>query len=292
MKNSALISVIIPIYNAEKYIQQTIQSVLSQTYNNFELIIVDDGSTDATPALIQEISAHNSKIKLITQKNTGVSVARNTGFTASKGNYIAFLDADDIWLPNFLEITLSKFTADSTLGLVHCDNQVIDANSKLTTTINRGLDNYTIDSLLFAEAGTYIFSINAVLLKRNVIETVGGFDIELSNGADHEFFYRVANCFKIGRVPKVGLLYRIHDNNMHFNIQLLEKDTLLAYKKASEYDFFKSKSFKRQCYSNMYFMLAGSWWKNAGNKSKGLKYLIYSIAIYPQILLKLFKKLT
>lgn len=97
-----MISVIIPLYNGAKFIQRSINSVLNQTYQNFEIVVVNDGSTDHGPQIVAQWQ--HSSIKLISQKNSGVSIARNTGIKAAKGNIIAFLDADDEWLPNHLEV--------------------------------------------------------------------------------------------------------------------------------------------------------------------------------------------
>ncbi|MBI4945010.1 MAG: glycosyltransferase [Bacteroidetes bacterium] len=291
MRDGFLISVIIPAYNAGKYIEETIRSVLKQTHSDLELIVVNDGSTDTTSKLVEAICKNDPRIKLINQNNAGVSVARNTGFAVSKGSYIAYLDSDDIWLPNFLELMLLKFSFDDALGLVHCDNQIIDGDSQKKKEVNRGEEGYILEHLLLGGEGKYIFSISGVLIKREVIESVGGFDPELSNGADHEFYFRIANRYRIGRVPTVALYYRIHSGNMHSNIHLLEKDTLKAYRKADEYKLFKNAFFRRRCYSNMYLILAGSFWKNEGGKIKGGRYILKSILAYPPNILKLLKKL-
>lgn len=94
-------SVVIPLYNKEKYIRNTLKSVLDQTVHNFEIIVVDDGSTDGSLQAANSIA--NEKIKVISQKNAGVAVARNVGVENAKADYIAFLDADDKWQPNYLE---------------------------------------------------------------------------------------------------------------------------------------------------------------------------------------------
>ena len=95
------ISIVIPLYNKEHYIEDTIKSVLAQTYSNWEAIIIDDGSTDASAKIVQSIP--DSRIRLYQQANQGVSKARNHGIELATGDYIAFLDADDQWKPNYLE---------------------------------------------------------------------------------------------------------------------------------------------------------------------------------------------
>ncbi len=99
-----LVSVVIPLYNAEKYIEETMQSILNQTYQNIEIIVVDDGSKDQSPTIVKELQRkHPEKVRYIHQKNQGVSVARNTGIEHANGEYVAFLDSDDLWHPSKIE---------------------------------------------------------------------------------------------------------------------------------------------------------------------------------------------
>lgn len=288
MKNT-LVSVIIPAYKAGQYIRETIQGVLEQTHTNLELIIVDDGSPDNQAEVIAPIAASDPRIQYIKQKNGGVSSARNHGYRLSKGAFLAFLDADDIWLPDNLELKLAKFAGDSDLGLVHSDMAIMDGRSQLTGATKSGKEGYILEDLL-SWNGTCVPTPSSILVKREVVEKVGGFDLELSNAADQEFFFRVANAYKIGRVPKVTWWYRVHDNNMHSNIPVMEKDALLAYQRAEENDLFKSKSFRNECFANMYLIMGASWWGDGQSKSKGLKYILKAVLVYPATIGKLFKK--
>lgn len=279
-KNKPLVSVIIPAYKAEHYIEETIQGVLNQTHTTFELIIVDDGSPDNQADIIAPIAASDDRIQYIKQKNGGVSSARNHGFRLSKGSFLAFLDADDIWLPNNLALKLAKFASDTDFGLVHSDMAIMDGNSKLTGATKSGKEGYILDDLL-SWNGTCVPTPSSILVKREVIEKVGGFDTELSNAADQEFFFRVANAYKIGRVPEVTWHYRVHDNNMHSNIAVMEKDALLAYQRAEEHQLFKSKAFRNQCFANMYWIVGASWWGDGHNKTKGIRYLFKAARTHP-----------
>lgn len=285
-----LITVIIPAYKAGNYIKETIQGVLDQTHTNFELIIVDDGSPDDQAEVIIPLAKEDDRIQYIKQKNAGVSSARNHGYRLSKGDYLAFLDADDIWLPNNLEKKLAKFANDSAVGLVHSDMAIMDGNSKLTGEIKSGKEGAILDDLL-AWNGTCIPTPSSILVKREVLEKVGGFDLELSNAADQEFFFRVAQNYKIGRVPEVTWWYRVHDNNMHSNIPIMEKDALLAYQRAEENNLFKSRKFRNFCFSNMYLILGASWWGDGKSKAKGLKFAIKALFCHPPILLRILKQL-
>jgi glycosyltransferase involved in cell wall biosynthesis len=284
-----LVSVIIPAYKAGQYIKETIQGVLDQTHTNFELIIVDDGSPDNQAEVIAPIAASDTRIQYIKQENGGVSSARNHGYRLSKGSFLAFLDADDLWLPNNLELKLAKFSSDTALGLVHSDMAIMNGHSKLTGETKNGKEGYILDDLL-SWNGTCVPTPSSILVKREVLEKVGNFDLELSNAADQEFFFRVAKDYKIGRVPTITWWYRVHDDQMHSNIPVMEKDALLAYQRAEEHGLFKSKSFRNECFANMYLIMGASWWGDGQNKFKGLQYIFKAIFIYPATIGKLFKK--
>jgi glycosyltransferase involved in cell wall biosynthesis len=126
--SQSLVSVVIPAFNSKKYIAETLQSVSNQSYKNFEVVIVDDGSTDGQSEIIQQHCAADARFRAIFQENTGVSTARNNGFNHTKGKYIAFLDADDVWLPDNLQLKIDKLEAGP-YGLVHSNCQVIDHHS-------------------------------------------------------------------------------------------------------------------------------------------------------------------
>lgn len=279
-----LVSVIIPAYKAGQYIEETIQSVLNQTHKNLELIIVDDGSPDNQADIIAPIAAPDNRIQYIKQVNGGVSSARNHGYQLSKGVFLAFLDADDVWLPTNIEEKLAKFALDDELGLVHSDAKIIDSNSKETGGFLSGKEGWLLDDLLSWE-GACIPAPSSILVKRSVIEKVGDFCLKLSNAADQEFFFRVAKHYKIGRVAKPLWCYRVHSNNMHSNVALMEKDALVAYQCAKENKLFHSKTFERYCFARMYKIVGASWWGDGKNKTRGFYFLLKSFLTNPSVLI-------
>ena len=262
-----IVSIIIPAYNAEKFIGETIESVSHQSLSEWEMWIIDDGSTDQTVDIVS-LYIHDPRIHLISKKNEGVSIARNIGFQHAKGTYVAFLDADDSWLETRLEKMVALFRTNPALGLVHSHMQVIDEHSYPQETIYKGKEGYILDSLLLWEECN-IPAPSSILVKREVVDRVGGFSTKLSTAADQEFFFRVAALYEIGMVPEVLGLYRIHGQNMHSNILRMEKDHLRAYQLAEDNKLFKSKAFKDKCYANLYMILGGSWWVNGRNKREG-----------------------
>ena len=132
MSGGQLVSVIIPTYNSGPFVTETIDSVLCQTHPHREIIVVDDGSTDDTPARVRH---YGSKISYIRQSNAGVGAARNIGIRAASGDYLAFLDSDDLWLPEKLEVQLAVAARYPDSGLIACDGEYFDG----TTTLARHL---------------------------------------------------------------------------------------------------------------------------------------------------------
>src|SRR5436190_9018266 len=117
------VSVVIPTYNYARYLGAAIDSALQQTHAPLEVIVVDDGSTDDTPRLLD---GYGDRIRVIRQKNSGVAAARNAGVREARGELIAFLDSDDLWKPRKLELQIARFEADPGLGLVHCGAETLD----------------------------------------------------------------------------------------------------------------------------------------------------------------------
>ena len=140
------ISVVIPLYNKEKQIAHTLQSVLNQTFQDFEIVIVDDGSTDGSVAEVEKFS--DSRIRLIHQKNAGVSAARNRGIEAAKGDLIAFLDADDVWMPEYLATQYHLSQKYPDCNVFACNYEFRDTEGKVTPTIIRKLPFTREDGIL------------------------------------------------------------------------------------------------------------------------------------------------
>lgn len=282
-----MISIIIPTYNAARFLKETINSVLIQTYTSIELIIVIDGATDNSEEIARNYES-DSRVMVISKPNTGVSDTRNVGFKASKGDYIAFLDADDVWLPTRLETMLKAFEENPDAGLVHTDMAVINEESIETGEILKGREGHILKSLLNWD-GTNIPGPSSILVKRKVVETVGGFDTRLSTAADQEFFFRVASKYRVVRLAEPLGLYRVHGQNMHQNIVLMEKDHIMAYQIARENALFESGAFRRKCYAKLYLILAGSWWNVGGTKWRAILFVLKAALKSPFVI---FERIT
>src|SRR5262245_35299311 len=135
-QSKALVSVIVPSYNASRYIRETLESVLGQTYSSFEVIVVDDGSTDETAAIVGDHSRRDSRIRLVSQSNAGVGAARNRGIAEASGEFIAPLDADDIWYPDKLQKQVASLQRHGTeWGVGYCWLKSFNERGKVYMTL-------------------------------------------------------------------------------------------------------------------------------------------------------------
>lgn len=250
--NFPMISVIIPNYNYSKYISKAVDSVLSQTYPNVEVIVVDDGSRDDS---LDILKTYGNEIKVLKQKNQGVSAARNSGAEASSGEFVAFLDADDIWLPKKLERQMRKFDNDKELGLVHCSMSYIDPHDRILGENRDGMEGFVASELLRFERGVVIGTGSTSLVPKTIFDELGGFDLRMTTAADWDFSYRLGTKYKIGFISEPMVLYRMHDSNMHGNIGAMEHDMMLGFAKAFSNGTAEN---SRKCYGNLHKILAGS----------------------------------
>lgn len=285
--NPPLVSVIIPAYNSERYVEETIASVLNQAFTDFEVLVIDDGSVDSQREKIIKFCNSDGRVRYIHQENQGVSAARNHGYNLSSGALIAFLDADDVWLPNNLSLKVSKINEG--FDFVHSDAVTMDVQSNTLDRKMQGSEGWLLKNILLWE-DSQVPGPSSILVKRSVLNNVGVFDTQLSTSADHDFFIRVASKIRIGRVPVVTWKYRLHDQNMHKNIGLMEKDVLYLYHKASTFGVFENRWFEGICYTNMYLILAASWAGDGKNKTRAMYFIMLALLSHPFAVLNIFNR--
>lgn len=191
-----LVSVIIPTLNRAHLLAQAIQSVLDQRLTDFELIIVDDGSTDDTPT---GVNAYNDpRIRYIRQANAGVSAARNRGIQEASGRYIAFLDDDDLFLPTKLEKQVAYLEAHPEMAMVHSRYVILDAKNNLIETIpSQGAGQLYLP---FLKSCTV--ALPTVMLRREIFDAVGLFDQSMTIGEDIHLWIRIAKHYPIGEIQE------------------------------------------------------------------------------------------
>lgn len=224
----AIISVVIPAYNAEKTIQETIESVLNQTFKDFEIIVINDGSTDSTLTLVSQIN--DPRIQIYSYQNSGAPKSRNRGFEHSKGLYIAFLDADDIWVNNKLELQLKALENNSQAAVAYSWTDYIDQSGKFLQsgthlTFN---DNVYPDLLVqnFLENGSN------PLIRREAFANINGFDESLLAGQDWDLYIRLAAHYHFVAIPVVLVFYRFSSNSLSSDVLRQEKQCLAVLEKA------------------------------------------------------------
>ena len=216
-----LVSVIMPTYNSARYICEAIESVLSQDYPHKELIVVDDGSTDET---IELVGRYRDRLRLVTQDNQGSAVARNTGLSSARGDFIAFLDSDDVWLPGKLRSQVDHLIRHPFIGMVYSRWEVWEPDAQgCFHTVPRtapapeddpegsaGLvldgSGWLYNRLLFSS----ILHTITVMARRSLIDTVGPFDTELKRGQDYDYWLRASRHTEIHQLDQVLALYRLH----------------------------------------------------------------------------------
>lgn len=190
---TSLVSVIIPCYNGERFLAEAIESVLRQTVPVGEIIVVDDGSTDATP----QVAGRYPQVRLLQQQQQGVSRARNTAVEASIGQYIVFLDHDDRLLPNALETGLQAFRAQPESGFVFGVCRNIDADGRRLETADRAVLTQTYEPPFYAKLlqGHSIHPPARLMIQRQAFESTGGFDTSLTVAEDYDLYLRLAAAY-------------------------------------------------------------------------------------------------
>jgi glycosyltransferase involved in cell wall biosynthesis len=216
-----LVSVVIPCYNAARFVRETIDSVLAQGYSNVEIIVVDDGSTDQSV----KIATDYRDVRCIRQRNAGVAAARNTGLLNSRGEYIVFLDADDRLLPGSLEASLNCLMSELDCAFAFGDVRSIDANGfplpHRSSCPHKGKDHYL--SLLYH---CYIWTPGAVMYRRSVLNAVSGFDTRVAAAADLELNLRLTRTYAACYNGATVLEYRMYPGNMNSNFALMLQATV------------------------------------------------------------------
>lgn len=228
------VSVIVPVFNGEKYIGAALQSVLSQDYANLEVVVVNDGSTDAS---LKEIGPFRDlpNIMYIEQTNRGVAAARNTGLAHATGEFVAFLDQDDLWLPHKIKLQVEYLMSHPEVALVHSDYSAIDSTGSPAHLYRSPRWPTNVEGRCFKDL--FIrnrLALLTVMVRNAYLDRVGRFNEKLSSADDYELWLRLAWHYPFGYLPECLALYRLHDSNASsnkLNMELMELgaiDSVLA----------------------------------------------------------------
>lgn len=277
------VSVIIPTYNYAHYIEEAIDSVLAQTYKDYEIIVVDDGSTDNTKEVV---SKYGPKIKYIYQENQGLSAARNTGIKNSNGEYIAILDSDDLWLPWKIEKQMKLFEANSGVGLVYSDGFAFGEEGVFDDFLFEENMNFyrgrVFDKLLLNN----FIPCPSALVKRDCFNKVGLFDTSLDACEDWDMWLRISLHYEIDYVNEPLVKHREHKGSMQTKVEMMEEADLKVLNK-----IFLQKNvpfiLKRKAYSKIYLISGGRYYnvrKLGNSRNRFFKSLLfYPLSFKPWI---------
>lgn len=208
------ISVVIPLYNKERHIENTINTVLSQSYKEIEIIVIDDGSTDKSAEIVQKIT--DRRLRFIRKKNEGVSITRNLGVSEASNELVAFLDADDEWKPDYLERIHSLYQKYPNAAIYATNYSVVEQDGKSYTLDYPEIDfeeglikNYFYSAYTFTPLWT-----SAVCVRKSIFQQMGGFPTNIRNGEDLDLWCRIALKHPIAYINKPLAVYRRDSDNM------------------------------------------------------------------------------
>ena len=218
--NPPRVSVIMPAFNTAAYIAESIDSVLEQDYPNLELIVVDDGSTDGT---VEIVRSYGDRLTLLTQQNQGAAVARNAGIAAATGEYIAFIDSDDVWLPGKVTAQVLYMQQHPEIGFTHTRflSWKPDANGAFPPPAEMAKPQMPVREApgVVAEGSGWVYNqllmkslshTITVMMRRQLVDEVGDFDPQLKRGQDYDYWIRASRLSEYRQLDRVTALYRLH----------------------------------------------------------------------------------
>jgi glycosyltransferase involved in cell wall biosynthesis len=276
------VSVIIPSYNSAAYLPEAIESALGQTVPPLEVIVVNDGSTDGTARILDQ---YRGRIRSIFQENRGLSAARNRGIAAARGDLIAFLDADDIWLPEKLEQQLACLAMHPRAGLVHTDifwwDERTGTKSRRDAEGNEFVGRCS-QSLFFRSRVTP----STMLVRGECLAQVGDFDeaIRRPTTQDYDLLFRITRYYELAYVAEPLILYRLHGSNFSKQVRAMEEDTLYVLRKVLRADPDLGKALGRRVVHERLFDLSfsiGYQYHDAGQSTEARRYLLQALRHRP-----------
>jgi glycosyltransferase involved in cell wall biosynthesis len=286
--NTGLVSVIIPAFNAPVHIRQTLNSVLSQTYEALEVIVVDDGSLDETGAIVEEFVKADPRVQLVRQRNAGVGAARNAAIRRARGEYIAPLDADDFWLPEKLEKQVFRMVqSGSKTGLVYCWYELIDEQGEpVGNGYSQTAEGHLRDAMVLRNL---VGNASAPLIRATALAKVGVYLTREDQGGaqgceDWDLHLRIAEHFSIRVVPEYLLAYRQTASSMSADATIMAASFTVVLGRARERNPDLPSSLFRWSAAYFYLYLVQKC-KRWGHYASCLSYLEKAVRADPALLL-------
>jgi glycosyltransferase involved in cell wall biosynthesis len=270
-----LVSIIIPMYNASLFIEDTINSCLNQSYQSFEIIIMDDGSIDNSAELVSKIS--DDRVKYFYKPNSGVSDTRNKGIEFSSGEYLAFLDADDIWYKDKLEIQLSELErTDLNWCISNCDT-INEKNAIISKSISkRPNSNNHFEELITWNTNSFVGVMSSLIVKKDFCNDIK-FKESISSPADRDFVIKLARKSNALYIDKSLWQYRILSNSMSKNEIKVIEDMLKQYEDYED-SFYGDLKLKNKSLKRLYYIVYRTYLKK-GRITKAVNYFLKYLLI-------------
>jgi glycosyltransferase involved in cell wall biosynthesis len=275
-----LVSAVIPAYNYARFVAGAITSVLEQTYPALECIVVDDGSTDETRAVLETFG---DRIRVVYQENRGLSAARNTGIAAARGRYIAFLDADDRWRPGKVERQVRWLQSHPDVGCLGCGREHVESDGSRVTFPGQANTRSREDTLRAIAVRKFWVggSGSGALVRADVLSRVGNFDESLSAAEDWDMWLRFAAATGIDNVPDVLTSISRHGTGVFRNVDRMERNAWTVYEKAvKEWPAILGPSDRRQIRALILADAAGESLAS-GQRRRSLSYLWRALREWP-----------
>ncbi|BAZ13303.1 putative glycosyl transferase [Calothrix sp. NIES-4071] len=275
----AIISVIIPAYNAERTILETISSVQQQTFSDFELIVINDGSTDRTLELLNSIE--DPRLKVFSYSNGGLPVARNRGISHATGEFIAFIDADDLWTPDKLELQLAALQQHPEAGVAYSWTCNMSEEGELLYPVTPVFNGNVYANLL---VWNFISNGSNPLIRSQALKSTGEFDPTLKSAEDWEYWLRLAAHWPFVVVPNIQILYRRSSNSMTSKIEIIKQASLIVLERAFGNAPPELQYLKKQGLANIYQYYAEVYLRDITNNNNELNKVMDNLwkAVYLQ----------
>jgi glycosyltransferase involved in cell wall biosynthesis len=272
------VTVVIPAFNAEAYLGDAIDSVLSQSESPLECLVVDDGSADGTPTVAAKFG---DRVRYYRQDNLGVSAARNSGIQLARGDLIAFLDADDVWLEDKLQLQVAEFAADR--ELVFCYGGIAPVDRTLepidSPEAARPRAEAVFRTLTLRPGGFHLAMTG--LVRRDVLTAIGGFDPRLSTAADADLALRLVDAGHVKHVPEALALYRQHESQMHHQLDAFEHDWRIVLDRAfNSPTLMRDQALRRRAEAEFDWTLGVGQW-GAGRRTSALRQVFRALLRHP-----------
>jgi len=274
------VSVVIPAYNYARYLPEAIGSVLAQTYPDFEVIVVDDGSTDETRAVVQRFD--DPRVRYVWQENQGLSAARNTGIRESKRAYVGFLDADDLWQPNHLAAAVAEFARRGPeFALVAGTSVRMDQDKReLPTRIRPEQETQELTAADIVLKTRFMPS--SAVVRRSVFAECGDFDRQLRSSEDRDMWIRLGARYRLAHLSARTVLVRKHTSNMSRHADRMQRSMRTVLERAQELGIESSTHFFfwNQVWAIFHFQCAWMLF-DEGRRGEAVRAILHSLWSWP-----------